>query len=124
MKNIYNVHVDDGIPTNQPYYTCTSADEYEPASAEECEPIIRISFSYTNECGEHFSASSDMTVYESLGDRPIDLIAEQFNHFLRQVGYYRPNNYILIEDLTDAEYDYLTEKLNEYRGTIINKEDD
>lgn len=100
------------------------SDKYEPSSAEECEPIIRISFSYTNECGEHFSASSDMTVYESLGDRPIDLIAEQFNHFLRQVGYYRPNNNILIEDLTDAEYDYLTEKLNEYRGTIKNMEDD
>ena len=109
MKNSYNVHVDDG---------------YEPTAAEECEPVIRIGFSYTNECGEHFSASSDMTVYESLGDRPIDLIAEQFNHFLRQVGYYRPNNNILIEDLTDAEYDYLCEKLDEYRGIDKSKEDD
>lgn len=124
MKNSYNVHVDDGIPTNQPYYTYNSADEYVPAAAEECTPVIRISFSYTNECGEHFSASSDMTVYESIGDRPIDLIAEQFNHFLRQVGYYRPNNNILIEDLTDAEYDYLCEKLDEYRKTYKSKEDD
>lgn len=119
MKN-NSIFVDDGMPTKQPDYT--SYKTY--TNEEECEPVITIGFNYINECGEHFSASSEQTVYESLGDRTIDLIAEQFNCFLRQIGYYRPNDNILVEDLTDAEYDYLCEKLDEYRKTYKSKEGD
>ena len=88
------------------------------------DPKIRIGFSFTNETGEHFSAESEVTLYEFLGDTALDAIAEQLNHFLRQIGYYRPRDYILLEDLTGDEYEYLVGALDEYRNKNTNKEDD
>lgn len=88
------------------------------------DPKIRIGFTYTSEIGEHFSASSEVTVYEDLGETELDAIAEQLNNFLRQVGYYRPRDYILLKDLTGEEYEYLLGALDEYRDKNTDKEDD
>lgn len=80
------------------------------------EPKIKIGFTHTDEFGNEYSASSEGEVFESLGETKLDVIGTQFNVFLRQIGYIRRNDNILMEDLTEDElealYDYLQELRN------------
>lgn len=51
----------------------------------------------------------------------IDVIGEQLNVFLKQCGYARKNDYILMKDLTEKEYYKLADYLDELRnGDDIN----
>ena len=77
---------------------------------------ITIGFNYGDEEGSIYSSCSTVPVFPSLGERPIDVIGEQMNHFLRQMGYIRPNNNMLMEDLSDEEYDAVCCFLSELRN--------
>lgn len=76
---------------------------------------ITIKFELTNEFGGHYIQESHFEVFSSLGDSELDCIGEQFNIFLKQVGYIRKNDYMLMEDLTEEEVEALSNYLNEIR---------
>lgn len=81
---------------------------------EECK--IRIKFELNDELKNYYSAESAFEVYEDIGDSVLDEMGKQFNIFLRQAGYIRPNDYLFMESITDEEYDAIEDFLNEYRS--------
>lgn len=83
---------------------------------------ITIGFDYTGECGDSYSATSTLASFPDIGESNIDVIGRQLNCFLRQVGYYRPNDNILMESLSDDEYDAVVEFLENYRSDKMRDE--
>ena len=79
------------------------------------DPKTKISFSYTDNYGNNYSASSNMKVYNSLGENDLEVIGRQLNAFLRQVGFYRPRDYMFMEDVTEDEYYELHNYLDKLR---------
>lgn len=88
------------------------------------EPKIKIGFTHTDEFGNEYSASSDVEVFTSLDESELDVIGRQLNVFLRQIGYVRHNDNILMEDLSDEELEALYDYLQELRNGTDNTEDD
>ena len=76
---------------------------------------IEIGFHLIDENANEFSQKSSMEVFTDLGDSALDTIGRQFNNFLRQCGYIRPNENIFMEDITDQEYEALADFLQDYR---------
>lgn len=76
---------------------------------------IEIGFHLIDENANEFSQKSSMEVFTDLGDTVLDAIGRQLNNFLKQCGYIRPNEHIFMEDLTDDEYDAITDFLADYR---------
>lgn len=72
---------------------------------------IRIRFELENGYGSHYVQESKFEVFSDLNETDIDCIGEQLNVFLKQAGYVREHDYILMEDVTEDErealYDYL-----------------
>lgn len=85
-------------------------------------PVIKIGFTYEDELGEEFSASSSRQIFEDLGEAPLDIISEQLNIFLKQIGFVRRNEYILMDDLTADEYDALKDYLEQLRNNKTDEE--
>lgn len=79
------------------------------------ESKITIGFHYVDECNNEFKNQSTVEVFYSLGDTNLSVIGTCLNNFLRQVGFYRHNDNILMEDLTDDEYDAVVDFLEQYR---------
>ena len=48
------------------------------------------------------------------------MIGEQLNTFLRQIGYIRNRDYMLMEDLTEEEHDALLDYLQDLRDGNVN----
>lgn len=84
------------------------------------EPRIKIGFALTDQLGNEYSATSNVEVFESLGESDLDVIGEQFNTFLRQIGYIRNRGCMLMEDLTEEEHDALCNCLQNLRNTNEN----
>lgn len=80
------------------------------------EPKIKIGFSYEDEFGNTYEASSKVEVFESLGETSLGVIGEQLNIFLKQIGFVRPNDNIFMEDLTDDELELIIDYLEEIRS--------
>lgn len=76
---------------------------------------ITIGFNFVNEFGDQFSQSSTVEVFSDLGETELTVIGEHLNCFLQQCGYIRTNNNILMEDLSDEEYEALDDYLDELR---------
>lgn len=76
---------------------------------------ITIGFRFTNEFGDDFSSDSTVSVYSDLGETELDTIMGAFNQFLRQIGYIRRNDLIFAKDLTEEEYDAVSNFLDDYR---------
>lgn len=76
---------------------------------------ITIGFSLENEHGDKYTSSSTVEIFYDLGDTELSVIGEQLNAFLNQCGYIRRNDNILMEDLTDEEYDALVDFLEDLR---------
>ena len=72
---------------------------------------IRIRFELTDEYGNNFVSESTTEVFTDQGDSDVTVIGDQLNVFLKQCGYYRKNDHIFMEDITEEEYDKLTEYL-------------
>lgn len=77
---------------------------------------ITIGFTLEDRCGNVFSQSSTVEVFDELGDTELDTIGTQFNTFLKQCGYTRYNDNILMEDLSDDEYDAIIDYLDDLRA--------
>lgn len=78
--------------------------------------IITIGFSLsTNAYDGKYILKSQIPIYYEAGNTPIEEIFSQFNIFLKQAGYVRPNDYILTESLTEDEREELEYHLSEYR---------
>lgn len=88
------------------------------------EPKIKIGFTHTDEFGNTYSASSEVEVFASLGEKELEVIGEQLNIFLKQIGYVRHNDNILMEDLTDEELEALYDYLQELRNGTDDTEND
>lgn len=78
--------------------------------------IITIGFSLsTNAYDGKYILKSQIPIYYEAGNTPIEEIFSQFNIFLKQAGYVRPNDYILTDSLTEDEREELEYHLSEYR---------
>lgn len=62
-----------------------------------------------------YSQTSTVEVFYDLGETELDVIGTQLNCFLKQCGYSRRYDNILMADLSDEEYDALTGYLEELR---------
>lgn len=79
-------------------------------------PVIK--FEFTNEFGDKFVQESPLWDDE-MDD--IDNIGAAMNQFLRLVSYTRKNDYIFMTDITENEWEYLTEALDQYRAAKAEK---
>lgn len=77
--------------------------------------MIKYSFSFTNEFGHNFKMENEVEVYPDIGNDEKDELSEAFNNFMNQIGYRFNNDYILMESLTEDEYNYLLSCLDDYR---------
>lgn len=78
--------------------------------------IITIGFSLsTNAYDGKYILKSQIPIYYETGNTPLEEIFSQFNIFLKQAGYVRPNDYILTDSLTEDEREELEYHLSEYR---------
>ncbi len=80
------------------------------------EERVHIKFEATNSLGDHYAAETDTAIYCYTGDTELSVIGQQLSVFLSQMGYYRPNGYILMEDVTEEEAWELEDYLHELRG--------
>lgn len=76
---------------------------------------LTIGFYLENEFKNSYSQKSSVEVFYDLGETELDVIGKQFNIFLKQCGYVRHNDNIFMEDITDEEYEALTDFLGELR---------
>ena len=76
---------------------------------------ITIGFNFENEFGDKYSQSSTVEVFVDFGETDLSVIGEQFNCFLKQCGYIRNNDYILMQDVTEDELEALEDYLCELR---------
>lgn len=76
---------------------------------------LTIGFNFENEFGCKFSATTTREVFHDLGEDDVSFIGDQLNSFLRQCGYYRKNDHIFMEDVTEEEYDALADFLDWFR---------
>ena len=76
---------------------------------------IEIGFHFVDPYGNAYDSSSNVEVFYDLGDTELSVIGDKLNVFLRQCGYYRANDHILLNDLTDEEYSLVEDYLFEIR---------
>lgn len=83
---------------------------------EDCR-YLTIGFTYEDSTiGTEYAAKSTFPVFESLGETDLELIGTKIKCFLDQVGYYgMRNDYMLMESLTEEEYDAVIDFLEKYR---------
>ena len=80
---------------------------------------ITIGFRLTDTLGQTFENTSEVVLFEDFGINSLDAIGEQLNAFLSQCGFGGRRDRILMNGLTDEEYDTLLMKLEEMRGEAI-----
>ena len=84
---------------------------------------ITIGFHYVDTHGNTYNSDTNVQVFYDLGESEMDVIGRQLNAFLRQCGYYRSRDTILMEDLTEEEADALICYLDELRRKENSDED-
>lgn len=77
---------------------------------------INIGFSFRDEFDHVYTQSSNVEVFTELGDNDVTVIGRQLNCFLKQCGFYRPNDYILMDSITEDEEEILSDYLNNLRS--------
>lgn len=77
---------------------------------------FRIKFELTDEFGNDYINESRVDVCYECGERELDVIGEQLSVFLKQCGYFRKNDFIFMEDITEEEYEALAVYLDELRS--------
>ena len=85
---------------------------------------ITIGFSFTDQLGNMYSNQSSVEVFYDMDENELDVIGRQLDAFLKQCGYYRKNNNILMESLSDDEYDAVTSFLWDYRNERASPDED
>lgn len=75
---------------------------------------ITIGFELIDDDGRKYSAHSSFPVYDA---SILNELGEQFNTFLKQAGFVRTNDYLLMMDVTEEERARLEHFLMVLRGT-------
>lgn len=88
-----------------PDYTNTAGDDK-----------ITIGFKFVDQLGNRYSSESSVEVFYDGGESEIDTIGRLLDVFLKQCGYYRGGDCILMESLTEDELDAVSSFLDEYRA--------
>lgn len=65
---------------------------------------------------EVYEQTSTVEVFEDLEMTELDVIGEQLNSFLSQMGYVRKGTTIFMESISEDEYGYLLDCLSDYRS--------
>lgn len=78
---------------------------------------LRVRFGLDIKDSGSYSAESSFRVFPDQGDTELGEIGRQLNAFLRQAGYVRNGDCMLMESLTEDELWHLEDCLAEYRGT-------
>ena len=76
---------------------------------------ITIGFSFVDQFGNIYSNLSTVEVFYDLDESELDVIGRQLDAFLKQCGYYRKNDNLLMESLSDDELDAVMSFLCNYR---------
>ncbi len=76
---------------------------------------VTIEFAYTTEFGDHYEAKSTFMPSDIDDGGELHDLGESFNNFLRQMGYIRHNDYILMTDLTAEELEAVESCLADLR---------
>lgn len=76
---------------------------------------VTIGFEYANEFGDHYKARSTFMPSDIDNGGELADIGEAFNNFLRQMGFIRHNDYILMSDLTEDELEAVESFLSDLR---------
>lgn len=76
---------------------------------------ITIGFHYIDPLGNTYNSESTLTVFFDCGENELSVIGRQLNSFLKQCGYYRSRDTVLMDDLTEEEADALVCYLSELR---------
>lgn len=74
---------------------------------------MTIGFTYKSPYGNEYHNESTVSMHQM---SELETIGEQLNAFLTQIGFVREGGYILMEDLTEDEYDELYDHLYKIRG--------
>ena len=77
--------------------------------------MITVGFKFVDEFNNAHTAESTVEVFPDLGESDLDIIGRQLNAFLIQVGFVRHRDTIFMEDVTDEEYDFLAQAIEDYR---------
>ena len=77
---------------------------------------IRFKIEFENQYHNIYKMESKVDIYPDLGNDEINELAGQINNFMRQIGYSSFNkDKIFLESVTEEEYEYLLNCLDEYR---------
>lgn len=85
---------------------------------------ISIGFRFTDEFHNSFASDSTVGVFYEFGESKLTEIGRYFNLFLRQCGFYRENELMLMESLSEDEYDAVICFLDKYRADHSETESD
>lgn len=82
-------------------------------------PTMTIGFHFVDEYGNEYNAESSEAMFDS---SPLEIIGRKLDAFLKQISFVRDGEYILMDSLTEDEYDKLSAYLQEmrYSGGIDN----
>ena len=83
---------------------------------------VSLRLEFTNEFGSNFVQETTRKVNYDVGETEMLFFGEYINNFLRQIGYFRSNDYMLMEDLTEDELDAVTDFLIDYRKQSENND--
>lgn len=79
---------------------------------------ITVSFHLVDQFGNTYDSSSTSEVFYDMGDDDLLVIGEKLNAFLAQCGYYRGGDTMLMESLTEDEFEEVIRCLSEYRDRV------
>lgn len=77
---------------------------------------LTIGFHCTTLEGFTYDATSTVEVFFDFGENELDVIGQQLNVFLQQMGYARKNDYIFMRDISEDEYEAIEDFLKDYRA--------
>lgn len=78
-------------------------------------PKFTICFECENEFGSHFKQESTVELFPDIGVGELDVIGEQLNTFLRQMGFIRKHDLIFMDSVTEEEQELLGDYLDSLR---------
>lgn len=76
---------------------------------------ISIMLSYTNECGDTLTRSETVNIHDEFPD-PMDIVTIAAEGFLRDIGAIHTNTVFFADELTDDEFEAVTDALKVFRS--------
>lgn len=83
--------------------------------------MIEYNFEFKNESGNSYKMGAVVKLYPDIGYNEIEILEAAINDFMRVIGYSFPNDYVLLESLTENELEQATDFLMKLRDKEKNK---